>query len=162
MAKSKPSSMSEKSRALPNRCHQWRSASPAIPAPPGASFGFYGGGLEALRREVGRVDATWPELFGKDDRVYCAFEGGRPASFCLVEDMGTFGGLRVGGPGCVGTLPEFRRRGIGLKLVQNVTAILKEEGFDIGYIHYTGVAPWYAKLGYRTVLRWSGKDGLLE
>ena len=92
--------------------------------------------------------------------AYCAFVDGRVAAFCLVEDMCTFQGLRVGGPGCVGTLPEFRRQGIGLKMVQNATALLRDRGFDLSYIHYTGVASWYAKLGYRTVLRW-GREGFV-
>lgn len=132
-----------------------------LPVPEGVSFGFYTGDLEALRQQVARVDATWPTFFGEGDRVYCAFAEGRLASFCMLEDMGEHGGLRIGGPGCVGTLPEFRRRGIGLKLVQNATAIFRAEGYDVAYIHFTGVAPWYAKLGYRTVLKWNGVDGIL-
>lgn len=65
--------------------------------------------------------------------------------------------VKVGGPGCVGTLPEYRNQGIGLIMVERVTQILKEEGFDYSYIHYTGVAPWYGKLGYKTIVRWTGK-----
>jgi hypothetical protein len=45
-------------------------------------------------------------------------------------------------------------------MVKGVTQILKEEGYDLSYIHYTGVAPWYHKLGYRTVLKWN-KSGVL-
>ena len=107
-----------------------------------------------------RVDPGWPEIYRPGDSVYCAFDGERIASFCLLEEMGTYDGVRIGGPGCVGTLPEYRRRGIGLKMVQNATALLREAGCDLGYIHFTGVAGWYARLGYRTVLRWS-KAGIL-
>ena len=113
-------------------------------------------------------DALYPGFFEQPSnyydgkhRVYCAFDGDRVASFCLLEDMGTYRGLRVAGPGCVGTLPEYRRRGIGLRMVQNATALLAAEGYDIGYIHYTGVGPWYARLGYRTVLRWN-RDGVVD
>ena len=127
---------------------------PRIETPGGITFGLYAGDPDALRREVARVDATWPEFFGPDERVYCAFDGDNIASFCILERMGEYESLRVGGPGCVGALPEYRRRGIGLKMVQNATAILKAEGYDISFIHYTGVASWYAKLGYQTVLRW--------
>lgn len=126
----------------------------------GVRFGFYAGDLDALRREVGRVDEGWPELYRPEREIYCAWAGERVASFCLVEDMGVHGGLRVGGPGCVGTVPEFRRRGIGLAMVGNVTRILKDRGFDLSYIHFTGVAGWYAKLGYRTVLRWNARSML--
>ena len=89
---------------------------------------------------------------------------GRIASFCIIEDMGTHTldgrAVRIGGPGCVGTVPEYRNRGVGLTMVRNVTRILKEEGFDFSYIHYTGVAPWYRKLGYMTILKWN-KNGIL-
>ncbi len=127
-----------------------------IPVPDGTAFGFYRGDLETLRRAVRRVDESWPELYRAETRVYCGFVGGEIASFCMLEDMGVCDGVRFAGPGCVGTLPERRRQGIGLKMVQNATAILKAEGYDYSYIHYTGVAPWYARLGYRTVLRWNG------
>ena len=133
----------------------------ALPATPGIRYGFYDGDIEALRAVVRRVDAGWTALYSASKRIYCGFDGDRVASFCLVEDMGTFDGLRIGGPGCVGTLPEYRRRGIGLKMVQDVTAMLRDEGFDLGYIHYTGVARWYARLGYRTTLRWN-RNGPLE
>ena len=73
--------------------------------------------------------------------------------------MGTFDSngtkLKIGGPGCVGTVPEFRDRGLGLTMVKNATQILKEEGFDYSYIHYTHVAKWYATLGYKTIMRWN-------
>ena len=131
-----------------------------IPVPAGVRFGFYEGDLEAFRRLVARVDDGWPGLYTERDRVYCGFDGDSVASFCMIEDMGVHAGLRFGGPGCVGTLPEYRRRGIGLRMVQNATEILRREGYDISYIHYTGVAGWYARLGYRTVLRWNGRGFL--
>ena len=133
----------------------------AIPVPEGIRFGFYEGGLDALRVLVGRVSVDWPRFFDAKSRVYCGFDGDSVVSFCLVDDMGRIGRLRVGGPGCVGTLPEYRRQGIGLKMVQNVTAILKDEGYDLSYIHFTGVGRWYEKLGYRTTLRWS-RDGVVD
>lgn len=93
------------------------------------------------------------------DKVYCAFLDGEIASFCIVEDLGlqecNGRTWKIGGPGCVGTVPRFRRRGIGIAMVRNVTRILREQGYDLSYIHYTGVAHWYAKLGYVTVLRWN-------
>ena len=66
---------------------------------------------------------------------------------------------KIGGPGCVGTLPEFRNKGIGLTMVRNVTQILKAEGYDYSYIHFTGIAQWYEKLGYKTCVRWN-KNGI--
>ena len=86
---------------------------------------------------------------------YCAFDGEKVVSFCILDEMGICQGLRIAGPGCVGTVPAYRKKGIGLKMVQNATAILKDRGYDISYIHYTQVGHWYARLGYRTVLRWN-------
>lgn len=124
----------------------------------GVSFGFYNGGLDELRKRVEKVDPDWVQYYDEEQRIYCGFINGKPVSFCTISDMGKhrFGGrtFKVGGPGCVGTLPEYRGMGIGLTMVNHATRILKDEGFDIGYIHYTYVARWYEKLGYKTVLRW--------
>lgn len=132
-----------------------------LPVPEGISFGLYRGDREKLLQAVKAVDVTWPPFFREDSRVYCAMEQDQIASFCLIEPMGQWQGLCIGGPGCVGTVPAYRRQGIGLKTVQNVTGILQSEGYDLSYIHYTGVAPWYARLGYRTVLKWN-RDGILS
>lgn len=127
------------------------------------SFGFYKGEADALIEAVEKVDKDWVQFFD-GGRVYCGCCCGKLASFCLVDDMGEHNvngrTLKVGGPGCVGTVPEFRRKGIGLAMVARVTEILADEGFDVGYIHYTAVADWYAKLGYRTFAKW-GKNGFI-
>ena len=132
----------------------------SIPVPGHITFGFCKGGGEALRRAVARVDADWPRYFKDDTPTYCAMAGDQIASFCIMTDWGVFDGLKIGGPGCVGTVPEFRRQGIGLRLVQQATALLKEQGYGLSWIHYTGVGSWYAKLGYQTVLRWD-REGIL-
>ena len=136
-----------------------------VPAPEEITFGFFSGDLKALHESVRAVDAGWPQYFKKPEEIFCAFDGKRVVSFCLLDDMGehTIGERRVkvAGPGCVGTIPAYRKRGIGLRMVQLATQILKERGCDISYIHYTGVAPWYAKLGYETILRWN-RNGILQ
>lgn len=104
------------------------------------------------------------EFFTGEGRVLCGYLDGKVVSFCHVENIGTYNingqTLKIGGPGCVGTLPEYSDRGIGLTMVKKATQILKEEGYDYSYIHYTYVAQWYAKLGYETVLKWT-KIGIL-
>lgn len=128
------------------------------------SFGYYDGSLDELKKEVKKVDPDWVQFYNQDDRIYCGYISGKIASFCLIGDNGTYNingrDIKVGGPGCVGTLPEYRDNGIGLTMVKNVTQILKEEGFDLSYIHYTYVAPWYEKLGYKTVIKWT-KNGIV-
>ncbi len=128
------------------------------------TFGFFKGDHAELLKAVEQVDSDWVEFFGEGGRVFCGYLGGRVVSFCLVENMGVheINGqiLKIGGPGCVGTLPEYRDKGIGLMMVKKATQILKDEGYDYSYIHYTYVAQWYAKLGYETILRWT-KKGIL-
>ena len=137
---------------------------PSLPVPEGITFGLFDGDWEALRQSVAEVDKTWTHYYVEGSKAYCACDGERVVSFCLADEFVTVERgvrtIRIGGPGCVGTVPDHRRRGIGLKFVENATLLLKQGGFDYSWIHYTGVAPWYAKLGYTTVLRWNGKGFL--
>lgn len=129
------------------------------------SFGYYKGSLSKLKKEIEKVDPQWTRFFDEGDRIYCGYIDGKTASFCIIGDMGTYdiggGKIKVGGPGCVGTLPEYRDRGIGLTMVKNATDILKKEGYDYSYIHYTYLAPWYEKLGYKTLIKWN-RDGIIN
>lgn len=128
------------------------------------SFGCYNGSLDVIRKIVDKVDPDWVQYYNGDERIFCGYVNGEPVSFCLIGDMGTHNingrVFKVGGPGCVGTLPEYRDRGIGLTMVGHATQILKEEGYDLGYIHFTYVARWYGKLDYKTVLQWN-RDGFV-
>ncbi|MCQ2592479.1 MAG: GNAT family N-acetyltransferase [Treponema sp.] len=132
--------------------------------PENVTFGFYDGPIDVLRKTVALVDEGWVQYYN-GERAFCGFVDNQIACFCILEDMGTHEidgkKIKVAGPGCVGTLPEFRNRGLGLTMVKKGTAILKAEGYDLSLIHYTGVGPWYKKLGYKTVLRWN-KNGFLE
>ena len=123
------------------------------------SFGFYDGDLDELKNAVEKVEKDWTPYFNGGNRIFCGYVNGKVACFCLVDDMGTHEinghALKIGGPGCVGTLPEYRDKGIGLTMVKQVTQILKNEGYDYSYIHYTYVAPWYEKLGYKIFLKWN-------
>lgn len=130
-----------------------------IPVPRGITFGFCPETMhEKLKRAVHSVEPGWVKYYGSVKDVYCAFDGEEIVSFCILTDFGqvSIGNkiLKVAGPGCVGTVPGYRRRGIGLRMVQNATAMFKERGYDLGYIHYTGVSGWYAKLGYTHFLSW--------
>ncbi len=139
----------------------WDQNAYPLSAPSHIRFERFHGDLKALHEAVLAVDDGWVQYYTEDSPAYVAYDGDKVVSFATISDMGTYKGLKIGGPGCVGTVPEYRRQGIGLKVVAAVTQILKEKGFDVSYIFYTGVAPWYAKLGYKTVTRWGAK-GLLE
>lgn len=129
------------------------------------SFGYFQGDISEIKEAVEKVHQDWPQYYTAAKRIYCGYIDDKIASFCMIENMGehNMSGkcVKVGGPGCVGTLPEYRHMGIALTMVKHVTQILKEEGYDYSYIHYTGVAPWYGKLGYKTSIRWTAK-GILE
>ena len=129
------------------------------------SFGLYKGDTETLRACVEKVEESWAEFFGEDEKIYCAFVDEKVASFCIIEDNGIHEidgkNARIGGVGCVGTLPEYRNKGLGLTMVKKATELLKKEGFDYSQIHYTAVADWYARLGFRTFLKWN-RNGAVD
>jgi len=137
--------------------HTYNAEKYPLTCPEHISFGWFKGDVKQLKDAVREVDDTWVEYFNEGDRVYCAFDGEKVVSFCIADSFGEYQGLKVGGPGCVGTIPSYRRQGIGLKMVQNATLILKKEGYDISHIHYTGVGPWYMHMGYVPVLKWNCK-----
>ena len=128
-----------------------------IAVQPQITFDFFHGDTAALLDAVRQVDDDWPKYFKKTDRVFCGWDGETPVSFCLIEEMKSYHDLKIGGPGCVGTVPAYRKKGIGLRMVQLATEILKNEGYDLSYIHYTGVADWYARLGYQSILQWTSQ-----
>lgn len=123
--------------------------------PGNISFGIYRGDIEKVREAVCRVDEKWVQFYDKKSRVFCAFDRDVIVSFCILEDWDIQGGCHIGGPGCVGTVPEYRKKGIGLEMVRRATNVLIDEGFDLSWIHYTHLRHWYEKLGYQTVLRWN-------
>ena len=132
-----------------------------IQVPQNITFGFWKGDINdpILQDAIKSVDTEWVQFFTEKikDRIYCAFDGDKIASFCIVDSFGNYKDFKVGGPGCVGTVPEYRKKGIGLKLVQKATEILKTEGYDLSFIHWTKVAGWYQKLGYKLILNWNCK-----
>lgn len=132
-----------------------------IPTPDGITYGLYAGDHAALLDAVRAVDEDWTQWFNPGERVFVAMDSDRVASFCLLDDFGEYQGLRIGAPGCVGTVPAYRRQGIGLRMIQLATQQLKEDGYDLSWIHYTSVGHWYARLGYRTVVRWNCR-GVVE
>ncbi len=136
-----------------------------IKVPENITFGYYTGDLNKLHEAVGSVLPSWVKLYKPDTRVFCGFDGDKIASFCIVEDMGEYteNGVtyKIGGPGCVGTLHEYRKQGIGLMMVKKATEILRDMGYDIGYIHFTQVGHWYAHLGYKVCLRWN-REGIIS
>lgn len=134
-------------------------AAPAFSLPDGVEFAFYRGTAEELRRAVAAVDDEWVQYFTDLSAVYCGYLGGELASFCIIgtDELCLLSDetARVGSVGCVGTLPRFRKKGIGLAMVSSATEYLRDNGSTTCFIHYTHLEGWYARLGYKTFLRFS-------
>lgn len=128
-----------------------------LPIPDGCSFGWFEGDFDKLKVAVGEVADDWISYFSPQSRIFCGYLDGKIASFCLVdyesECLLYNGKNKVGVIGCVGTIPSMRRKGIGLKMVALASDDLRENGCDLCFIHYTSVAHWYAKIGYKTFLK---------
>jgi len=93
----------------------------------GVSFGLYQGDISEIKKAVEKVDTDWVQYFTEQQRIYCGYADGKTVSFCTIADLGVYQvngrEVKVGGPGCVGTIPEYRDKGIGLTMVKNVTRI---------------------------------------
>lgn len=117
-----------------------------------ASYGWYQGNLSKLHQAVAAVEEDWVQYFEDPARTFVGIVGDEIASFCLVDaDWKNYlsdANGTVGGPGCVGTVPKFRNQGIGIEMVALATDYLKKRGVDVSFIFFTGVAPWYQKIGY--------------
>ena len=130
-----------------------------LPSNNTVSFGVYSGDLEKIRKLVEKVDPKWCKYFTDDTTIFCGFINKEPVSFCIIPDTADSilfdDKIKIGGIACVGTVPDYRKRGIGLKMVDMATLGLKKLGYDIAYIHYTHLEKWYNKLGYETIARFS-------
>lgn len=122
-------------------------------------FAFYHGSTGHIREVVAQVDPDWCRYFHENESIFCGYLDDRIVSFCIVDANAdcilSRPGIRVGSIGCVGTIPEHRGMGIGLRMVDLATFGLKSEHCDKAYISYTHIENWYAKLGYETFARFS-------
>ena len=132
---------------------------PKADIPENAEFSFYNGDIETLREAVAEVDEEWVQYFDEDGYFFCCFMDGELASFCIVGDdehcLLSDGASRIGSIGCVGTVPKFRRKGLGLQMVALAAEWLKDRGCDSVFIHYTHLYNWYGKLGAEVFLRFT-------
>lgn len=124
-------------------------------------FHFFDGDIKELQEKVAIVDSTWPQYFTNPANIFCGYYKGQLASFCCVDEecdcIISEPGIKVGTIGCVGTVPEFRKKGIGLRMVDLSSIYLKENGCKKCYISYTHIDYWYSRLGYKTFARFTLK-----
>lgn len=129
----------------------------SLSVPENTSFGWYEGCIEELREAVADVEEDWIKYFDESSKVFCGWCNHEISSFCIIhydsECILSNGSNKVGVIGCVGTVHRYREKGIGLKMVALASEELKKQKCDLCFIHFTGVADWYAKLGYETFLK---------
>lgn len=110
---------------------------------------------------VKAVEKSWLGVYETtDEDVLLAKVNGKIAGFCIPAGWNRFfGGRRdVGSVSCVGVLPEYRKRGIGLAMVSEALRYLADEGFTRAELLYTSIPHWYGKLGFVPFHRlWMGE-----
>ncbi|MDE7192778.1 MAG: GNAT family N-acetyltransferase [Oscillospiraceae bacterium] len=119
--------------------------------------------MDEIRSAVGKVDDDWVQFFDGSGKYFCGFDSsGKLISFCDVDDdvncLISEDGIRTGSVGCVGTIPEARGKGAGLKMVSLALEELKNRGCGQCFIHQTHLDGWYGKLGAQTVLRFRSAE----
>lgn len=122
-------------------------------------YQFYDGQMDDMKQAVNLVDKEWVQYFNNRQNIFCGYVENQLASFCLididVDCMISTDNCKVGSIGCVGTLPQYRKNGIGLRMVDLATVYLKEKNCDKSYVSYTHIDKWYEKLGYQTFARFT-------
>jgi ribosomal protein S18 acetylase RimI-like enzyme len=110
------------------------------------------------------VEKSWLGVYeSTDEDVLLAKVNGKIAGFCMVSAWNRFSDGRrdVGSVSCVGVLPEYRRRGIGLAMVSEALRYLADEGLACAELLYTSIPHWYGKLGFVPFHRlWMGEKNL--
>ena len=131
--------------------------------PEDTEYRLYSGDRTALLEAVEKVDPDWVEYFRYAEDVFAAYYKGRLAGMCILgfDDLCLVSGdgFKTGNIGCVGVVPEFRRKGIGLAMVARAAELLKSRNCANAFIHYTHLENWYGRLGAKAVVycAFSGK-----
>lgn len=123
------------------------------------------GDTESLLRAVEAVDTDWVQYFTAESPVLIAKLDGETAGFCIIDENAdtviSSGRNNVGSIGCVGVVPQMRKKGIGLAMVAEAMRRLKQDGCTDVFIHYTYLDWWYGRLGFKTFLRYSFSEKIL-
>ncbi len=134
-----------------------------VSIPDGVTFELSASDTDVLQA-VKSVEDKWLGVYeSTDEDVLLAKRNGTIAGFCLVSAWNRFFGSRrdVGSVSCVGVLPEYRNRGIGLAMVSEALIHLTNEGCTRAELLHTSIPQWYGKLGFVPMHRmWMGEKCL--
>lgn len=127
---------------------------------------------EKLLKAIEAVEPNWVQYFSKPSTksriktlIAEDIRNGAIAGFVTTEpNAATFehDSLITGSMGCVGVVPEYRRLGIGLRMVANGMQRLKEQGDQAVELTYIVLTDWYSRLGLKICSRqWMAKKKLI-
>ncbi len=133
--------------------------------PENITFEMYHGDLKPIHEAVCEVSPDWVQYFNEDSHIFCAKDNGKIISFALLENAGEHevDGMKwkVGCPGCLGTIPEYRGRGIGGAMHLLLMKSFRDEFYDVCYLHNNARAKWYESFGCKKILQWN-KNGIIK
>lgn len=127
------------------------------------------GAVIAMLNQVFRIAQGRPPTVGSDwahvyapenlENVHAIFDIGATeqptpvASAAVWINEVTLGQatLRVGGINAVGTLPEYRKHGLGAQVMDAAKQTMQKQGCAVGLLS-TGIANWYRRMGWE----WAG------
>lgn len=127
---------------------------------------------EKLLKAIESVEPNWVQYFSKPSPksriktlIADDIRNGAIAGFVTTEpNAATFehDGLITGSMGCVGVVPEYRRLGIGLRMVADGMQKLKEQRDQAVELTYIVLTDWYSRLGLTICSRqWMAKKKLI-
>jgi len=104
------------------------------------------------RGQAPTIGRDWAHVYTADNlaNVSVIFDAGKPvastgvwANDVVIGDVQ----VRVGGINTVGTLPDYRLRGLGSQVVLAAHQTMRDLGCLVGLLS-TGIADWYRRLGW--------------
>ena len=94
------------------------------------------------------------------DRIRVGLLNGRIVSMAVVLHRAAYVGnsaVTVAGLTAVATHPDYQRRGLGSRLVQDTVRLIRQQGYDLSMLT-TRVPGFFSRFGYREVPKVSGYE----
>jgi predicted acetyltransferase len=115
---------------------------------------------DVFRVSVGRaptIASDWPHVYAPQNlaNVLVVTDRAAGAAGKIVASTGVWASdvvigdvrLRVGGINCVGTLPDYRRHGLGSLVMAAAQQRMRDLGCQVGLLG-TGIMNWYRRMGW--------------
>ncbi|NLD93587.1 MAG: GNAT family N-acetyltransferase [Fibrobacter sp.] len=121
----------------------------------------------SLLNAVMETEPTWRYYFEAcSDPILVATDHNKIIGFIIIsldDALKKFEEKKVGSIGCIGVIPEYRKRGVGRQLVVHGLKWLKRQACLFVEARYVWDIQWYEKLGFfNTGHQWMGEKILKE